>query len=161
MHSFCISANLWPVDLSTVFLGDGDGLNHTAVINCSRPYHRDHPYHYSYPHLYSWFYNGLLIKNHTNSSLTVTYSQDSVRGFGVYQCFSGMHPYSLHEITVTRVLLYGELHACMIIDDHYHICNLRNLSDMHILQLSVKYLQLSHVCKSKLKVRSKIWRHCL
>ena len=127
MHIFRISVNPWPVDSSTVFLGDTDGLNHTSVIDCSPPYHRDHPYHCGYPHLFSWFYNGQLIENHTNSSLTVTYHQGSLQGFGVYQCFSGIHPYPLEEITITRVLLYGEWHACVMIDDLYHICNLQRV----------------------------------
>ena len=90
-----------PVDSGTVFLGDGGGLD-TAEISCSPPYD-------AHQHQYTWYHNGEIIENHTSSSLTVNKSVPGV--FGVYQCFSAVHPHIIDEINITRVLRFGELCA--------------------------------------------------
>lgn len=93
-----------PVDSSTVFLGDGGGLDTAEISCCSPP--SDAP-----QHPYTWYCNGEVIENHTGSSLTVNKSDPDV--FGVYQCFSAVHPHLLDEVNITRVLPFGELCAYM------------------------------------------------
>ena len=97
-----------PVDSSTIFLGSSEGSG-VAEINCSPPY--------SGAHLYIWYHNSELIDNNTSSSLTVNYSQDSLDAFGVYQCFSVIHPHTMEEIKIIRILPFGEL--CSTIKQKY------------------------------------------
>lgn len=74
-----------------------------AEISCS-------PTHNTGQRLYTWYHNGELIENYTNSSLTVS-RQNLPDVFGVYQCFSAVHPYRADKIIITRVLPFGELYA--------------------------------------------------
>lgn len=111
LHVYCLSPSVHtcihviapPVDSSTVFLGDGGGLDNVE-ITCSPPYN-------AHQYSYTWYHNGEIIENHTHSSLMVNKSVPDT--FGVYQCFSAVHPpHVIDEISITRVLPFGEC-VCM------------------------------------------------
>ena len=86
------------IDTRTVFLGGSV----VTEINCSHPS--------SGPHIFMWYHNGELLENYTSSSLTLNSEgrANLTDVFGVYQCFCTVSPYSVEEITITRVLPFGK-----------------------------------------------------